>query len=68
LSAEAGTVYHETKLTPRQLLEQRDELLKALKITRDELASFYKGLPQRLENNSQGLKSADSAISKVEGV
>ena len=23
--AEAGTVYHETNLTPRQLLEQRDE-------------------------------------------
>ena len=32
LIAEAGTVYHETKLTPRQLLAQRDELLKALKV------------------------------------
>ena len=30
--AEAGTVYHETKLTPRQILAQRDELLKALKV------------------------------------
>jgi len=28
--AEAGTVYHETNLTPRQLLEQRDELLNAV--------------------------------------
>jgi hypothetical protein len=27
LIAEAGTVYHETGLTPRQLLEQRDELV-----------------------------------------
>jgi len=28
--AEAGTVYHETNLTPRQLLEQRNELLNAV--------------------------------------
>jgi hypothetical protein len=28
--AEAGTVFHETGLTPRQLLEQRDELREAL--------------------------------------
>lgn len=32
LIAEAGTVYHETGLTPRQLAEQRDELLEALKL------------------------------------
>lgn len=31
LIAEAGTVYHETGLTPRQLVEQRDGLLKALR-------------------------------------
>ena len=30
LISEAGTVYHETGLTPRELKEQRDELLKAL--------------------------------------
>lgn len=30
LIAEAGTVYHETGLTPRQLAEQRAELLEAL--------------------------------------
>lgn len=30
LIAEAGTVFHETGLTPRQLLEQRDELRDAL--------------------------------------
>lgn len=34
LIAEAGTVYQETGLTPRQLAEQRDELLKALKYAR----------------------------------
>ena len=33
--AEAGTVYHETKLTPRQILAQRDELLKALKVAKN---------------------------------
>lgn len=30
LIAEAGTVYHETGLTPRQLAEQRGQLLEAL--------------------------------------
>jgi hypothetical protein len=30
LIAEAGTVYHETDLTPRQLVEQRDALREAL--------------------------------------
>lgn len=30
LIAEAGTVHHETGLTPRQLVEQRDALAKAL--------------------------------------
>ena len=30
LIAEAGTVHHETGLTPRQLVEQRDALLAAL--------------------------------------
>jgi len=35
LIAEAGTVYHETKLTPRQLLAQRDELLAALNVAKN---------------------------------
>lgn len=30
LIAEAGTVFHETQLSPRQLVEQRDELLVTL--------------------------------------
>ncbi len=35
--AEAGNVFNETGLTPRQLAEQRDELLKALKkLSQDE--------------------------------
>lgn len=32
LLLEAGTVYHEIGLTPRQLAVQRDELLEALKL------------------------------------
>jgi hypothetical protein len=35
LIAEAGTVFHETGLTPRQLAEQRAELLAALIAIRD---------------------------------
>ena len=37
LIAEAGTVYHETSLTPRQLLEQRDELVTALRAAQNAL-------------------------------
>lgn len=58
LIAEAGTVYHETKLTPRQLLEQRDELLKALKVALTHL---------RFSNNSMAERTMTEAISKVEG-
>lgn len=39
LIAEAGTVYHETSLTPRQFAEQRAELLAAL----HDAADFIKG-------------------------
>lgn len=35
LIAEAGTVHHETGLTPRQLVEQRDALAEALLQTTD---------------------------------
>lgn len=35
LIAEAGTVFHETQLSPRQLVEQRDELLAALRVARE---------------------------------
>ena len=48
--AEAGTVYHETKLTPRQLLAQRDELLAALKLVTAELQSMVPATPNMEEN------------------
>lgn len=38
LIAEAGTVHHEIGLTPRQLLEQRDSLLKQLQAATDALS------------------------------
>lgn len=40
LIAEAGTVFHETALSPRQILEQRDELLVALKLAEAGLADI----------------------------
>lgn len=38
LIAEAGTVHHETGLTPRQLVEQRDALATALAVCKSALA------------------------------
>ena len=38
LIAEAGTVHHETGLTPRQLVEQRDALATALAVCESALA------------------------------
>lgn len=43
--AEAGTVYHETNLTPRQLLEQRDELQERV---RELEAQISEQRPQKL--------------------
>jgi len=59
LIAEAGTVAHETGLTPRQLAEQRDELLAALKEARDTL----NGAPETVGLHAQ----IDAAIAKAEG-
>ena len=56
LIAEAGTVYHETGLTPRQLVEQRDGLLRALQ----EIV-----LNDPYKQSSAG-KVAEHAIAKVE--
>lgn len=57
LIAEAGTVLHETGLTPRELQKQRDELLAALKEARDAL----NGAP-----NTVGLHDQiDAAIATV---
>lgn len=47
LIAEAGTVHHETGLTPRQLVEQRDALVRALEAMTgfcDEHADFRNGV------------------------
>lgn len=43
LIAEAGTVYHETNLTPRQLAAQRDELLGAIRLTINENGNLADG-------------------------
>jgi len=43
LIAEAGTVYHETGLTPREILAQRDELSRAVENARQIIASLAEG-------------------------
>lgn len=73
LIAEAGTVAHETGLTPRQLADLNKELLEALK----DLYYFADGLKQEWEaNNPNGvynplrikhLMAAKQAIAKAEG-
>jgi hypothetical protein len=55
LIIEAGTVFHETKLTPRQLAEQREELLEAL----ERLARLGNGNEY---GNSEGNLIAQEAI------
>lgn len=60
LFAEAGTVHHETGLTPRQLVEQRDALADALI-----------GLRHAWDNLGQGegesVEKAHSALALVKG-
>lgn len=55
LVAEAGTVAHETGLTPRQLAKQRDELLEALRGTEEAID----GWRQRLSASDLRLLSED---------
>lgn len=57
LAQEAGTAYHETGLTPRQLAEQRDELLGTVKCFRDWL-SWHEA--------KETLQEVDDIIAKVE--
>ena len=59
--AEAGTVYHETKLTPRQLLAQRDELLAAVKAYRDHPLNLTHSIGLSYEINL-----AETAIANAE--
>ena len=60
LIAESGTIHHETGLTPRKLLEQRDDLQAALKIavTQNEHDMLMTG---------DELRKARAAIDKVAG-
>lgn len=63
LIAEAGTVLHETGLTPRQLAEQRGELLAALKDCAVQIAQTHN---RNLTANEQAaLDAARAAIAKA---
>ncbi|BEV44811.1 hypothetical protein [Afipia carboxidovorans] len=65
LIAEAGTVAHETGLTPRQLAEQRDELLEALQWALAEIdgRTSYQRPDQKQACNTK----ARTALAKAEG-
>lgn len=62
LIAEAGTVYHETQLTPRQLLEQRDKLLAALKLLTSDVQDY-----DAWQRPCYAVDVAKEAIAKIEG-
>lgn len=65
LIAEAGTVFHNTGLSPVQLVEQRDELLDALQ----GMVDFYRpGAWGSGENRRDALDAALAALAKCEGV
>ncbi len=61
LIAEAGTVHHETGLTPCQLAAQRDELLRALRKAR---RLIYDGLRDALDKENT-LNSINTAIANA---
>lgn len=64
LIAEVGTVHHETGLTPRQLLEQRDALESAL----SEMCEFF--APNAWgssDNRRDALNNAEAALALVKG-
>lgn len=66
LIAEAGTVLHDTGLTPRELQKQRDELLAALKrvvADRDDTEIQFAGRPTQIKNST--VEDARAAIAKV---
>lgn len=72
LIAEAGTVATETGLTPRQLAEQRQELLQALEECAGDLESEIKArasgeLPRRIERDMEAVTRARAAIAKAKG-
>lgn len=64
LIAEAGTVFHNTGLSPVQLVEQRDELLAALKAC----AAVCAGKTMSKRGLVSALEQARAALAKCEGV
>ena len=75
LIAEAGTVYHETQLTPRQLLAQRDALLEVLEFYADprnlifmdnRFFEFGYACIEETQYRHIGTRAKD-AIAKIEG-
>lgn len=72
LIAEAGTVHHETGLTPRQLVEQRDALAKALEdvaaslswLAYGEVKTFH---DRRIMNPAEATGAARAALALVKG-
>ena len=73
LIAQAGTVYHETQLTPRQLADQRAELLAALRRlvgNAGALGAFEDGIRECAGNTNwqcliEAIHAADAAIAKA---
>lgn len=68
LIAEAGTVFHDTGLSPVQLVEQRDELVAVVKalIVYDEYD--HEDGVQMMLDYADMLKGAYAALAKCEGV
>lgn len=72
LIAEAGTAHHETGLTPRQLVEQRDALAEALEdvaaslswLAYGEVKTFHE---RRIMNPAEATGAARAALSLVKG-
>ena len=64
LIAEAGTVHHETGLTPRQLVEQRDALAAAVEAMHK---AFHPITCGNSESQSDALESAREALAMVKG-
>lgn len=71
LIAEAGTVHHETGLTPRQLVEQRDALLAAIQAAVDSgmvpVSSAKDGGASRHSAQVRAADQIRSALALVKG-
>jgi hypothetical protein len=68
LIAEAGTVHHETGLTPRQLVEQRDALAEALEGCSRDLADVTEHLNPHPESViGKNLAKARAALALAKG-